>query len=360
MSTVNIKIYKKLGYVDNLPKSEKVLLDLISNGMPLERLMQSSPTRNVKLINSLYNLEKRGIISLNIESSSPVLKKIYKALHSIDQSCIKEPGMNNIIGWEYEWSKYYNLFDILDPHSEQYYLKLLEKEIYMYYISPYLKKIKTNANILDVGGGVGRFAIELGRRGYKISLVDASETSLKVALKYFIKNKIKDFSLYLHDIDNIDDLFMNETFDAVFGIEAICYATNPEKVLRKLLKVTKKGGFLFLSVEGLYGSILSDPQIPIDKMHDILTTGILPIQKNVFTHYYTKDSFRKLVEKCGVKDSTIYGTHYVPEGPFNRLIDMEKLRLKSYRKYIIKLEKWFASTPAFNELARSWLGIIKK
>ncbi len=303
-----------------------------------------------------------SIVNLKINKKNKVeeLSSVYDSLKKIKYACKKNPGMNNLVGWELEWLKYPELFDILDKHSEQYYLKLLEKEIYMHYIKPFLKHLPVKARILDAGSGVGRFAVELGRMGYKMSLVDVSETSLGKASKHLSENGISGASLYLSSIEDMKSLFHTNTFDAIFSIEAVCYTTNPLKSLKELVRITKKGGFLFISVEGLYGAMLSDNSIGTDKIKDVIRTSVMSIEQNIFTRYYTKKAFKSLLDKSGAEVIGVEGTHYIPEGPFGRLIDTQRLKSASYRREILKLEKWYSTLPAYHELARSWLGVLRK
>lgn len=299
-------------------------------------------------------------LKINRKNKAEELSSVYDSLKKIKYACKKNPGMNNLIGWELEWLKYPELFDILDKHSEQYYLKLLEKEIYMYYIKPVLKYLPVKARILDAGSGVGRFAVELGGMGYKMSLVDVSETSLKKASKHLSEKGISGASFYLGSIENMKSLFRDDTFDAIFSIEAACYTTNPLKSLKELVRTTKKGGFLFVSMEGLYGAVLSDNSIGTDKIKDVIRTSTMSIEQNLFARYYTKKTFMSLLGKSGAEVIKVEGTHYIPEGPFSRLIDTQKLKSASYRREILKLEKWCSTLPAYHELARSWLGILRK
>lgn len=268
--------------------------------------------------------------------------------------------MNNLIGWELEWQRYPVLFDILDPVSGQHYLKMLEKDIYLYYIEDFLRQLPGKARILDAGSGVGRFGVELGRRGHEVSLVDISETSLRMASRHIVGKGIRGASLYLSSMDDMGAIFEDNTFDAAFAIEAICYTTDPLKALKELIRVTKKGGFVFLSVEGLYGSILADKQIPEEKIADIIKTGVLNVEYSVFTRYYTEKGFRTLLDRGGARIIAVEGTHYVPEGPFDGLMDIEKLGSARYRSRIVELDIEYSSSRVFRPLARSWLGIIKK
>ncbi len=292
--------------------------------------------------------------------SDRALLSVYKSLNDIKRVCTKDPGMNNLVGWELEWNRYPLLFDIMAPRSELHHLKMLERDIYLHYMEDSLRKLPARARVLDAGSGVGRFGIELGRRGHEVSLVDLSATSLKTALRHIVGRGIQGASLYLSSIEDMGTIFRNDTFDATVAIEAVCYVTDPLKALKELIRVTKKGGPVFVSVEGLYGAVLADEQIPEEKVATVLKTGVLQVEHSVFTRYYTERGFRDLLESSGAEVITVQGTHYVPEGPFDGLMDIHALKSADYRKRVMALDVRYNASRVFHPLARSWLGIVRK
>ena len=89
----------------------------------------------------------------------------------------------------------------------------LELKTTFHYLKQYLPK---KGNILDAGGGPGRYTIELAKRGYYIVLLDLVPEMLKTAKREIKKAKVQTRVKQLLE-GSIDDLskFGDDTFDAV-------------------------------------------------------------------------------------------------------------------------------------------------
>jgi len=119
----------------------------------------------------------------------------------------------------------------------------------------YDNRVKT---ILDLGCGTGGHALILARRGYKVVGIDQSEEMLKAA-----RRKAKRAGLKMEFLRNsIQDLKLNQTFDAVISMFAVMsYQTDNEALAlacRKARKHLKEGGiFIFDVWNGL--AVMTDP-----------------------------------------------------------------------------------------------------
>ena len=287
------------------------------------------------------------------------LGKLYSNLNNPNKICRAYPGFWNIIGYEREWPKLGKLFDFLDSQSEIYWLKFLERKLYLSFFNPYLVEIPKGKEILDAGGGIGRFSVELGKRGYRVTLIDACRSNLAAAQKNLIRNKIRDFDIFWADVSDLE-FIPDSKYSAVFGIELISYLTDAEKGLRELIRVTEPGGLIFLSVEGKYGSILADQNIPPDQIDKILNEDILLIKGDRYTRYFTRDGFKKIIGECGLEILLLEGCHYLAEGPFQHLLDERRLSEPEYRKEILAREKRFRDDPISRDLARVWAAVVRK
>ena len=332
-------------------------LSLLQKIKTLENLKRMGCEENKRIIKKLLELEKNGIVEFDIDSTNSKLKELYRNLNDqrkVSRICKRNAGFWNLVGEEIEWIKRPKDLDYLSIDSPFNSLKTFEREIYFNLINPYLKNIKKNSLILDAGGGIGRFTIELAKMGYRVHLVDFCKTSLKKAIRHALEKKlIERIDFWWEDINNLS-VFPDNYFDAVFAIEVICYCANPLKALKELVRVTRKGGLLFISVEGKYGSMLVDPRISLREFESIYYRNKLCIKNDVFVNYYTKEEFKKLIKKARMKVLSIKGCHYVADGIFH-----EFLSEKNYEK-LLKIEKICRKDQRFNRLARAWLGIGEK
>jgi len=287
------------------------------------------------------------------------IRGIYNKRFSADEACRRRPGISNIIAYEREWHIYPSVLDFLDKKSENYELKNLEKDIYLDVIRPFLNKIPRGSAIIDIGGGIGRFAIELARMGHSIHIVDSSKIALKRASRHLHNRNLNNFSLHWADAADLS-MFPDNSFDAALAIELICYSDKPDKVIKELARVTGKGSIIIISVEGKYGGMLSDANVSLDKIPEILRHSLLHIKNHLYVRYYTPISLKRLLEKHGIEIMGIFGSHYVTDGAFHKLIDIDKLGDKKYKEGVLKIEKLCRKAPALKNLARAWIAVGRK
>jgi ubiquinone/menaquinone biosynthesis C-methylase UbiE len=121
----------------------------------------------------------------------------------------------------------------------------------------YLEKfLKAGDRVLEAGAGAGRFTIELAKLGTRITVGDISKVQLELNEKYVKEAGFENCVGARAQLD-ITDLseFADNQFDAV-----VCYGGPLSYVLDKakqaideMLRVTKPGGFVFLSVMSYLG-----------------------------------------------------------------------------------------------------------
>jgi ubiquinone/menaquinone biosynthesis C-methylase UbiE len=300
-----------------------------------------------------------GIIKVNLQCDNRTLRNFYGKKIPEESICREHPGMHNVVAYEKEWGIYPLVLDFLDKRSENYHLKALEKRIYLDIIGPYLSKIPGFSDIIDAGGGIGRFAIDLARSGHRIQVVDSSRTALKKALKHFQKEGLSDFGLHLGDIADLS-MFSDNYFDAVLAIESVCYCDDPKRALKELVRVTKKRGLIIISVEGKYGGMLSEPAVSHGNISEISRNGRLCVKGHLYVTYYTQVSLNKLLDECGIEVIRMCGSHYVADGAMSRLLEVGRLADEDYKEEMLKVEKLCRKDPVLKDLARAWVAVGRK
>lgn len=107
-----------------------------------------------------------------------------------------------------------------------------------------LNKIRTfypkDASILDVGCGGGFLSNELARQGYKVTGVDLSPESLKVAEAHDVTKTVK------YEVADAFKLpYENNSFDVLTAMDFLEHVENPDLVIKEFDRVLKPGGLFF-------------------------------------------------------------------------------------------------------------------
>ena len=115
----------------------------------------------------------------------------------------------------------------------------------------------------DIGGGPGRYTIELLKRGYAVTLIDLSEVALVHA-----RQQIENVGLHADQIIHGDarnlSMFENESFDAALLMGPMYHVVEADeraRILRALHRILKPGGaalITYLNSWGLIKTGLSD------------------------------------------------------------------------------------------------------
>lgn len=129
-------------------------------------------------------------------------------------------------------------------HAQNHPVALLraESRLFVDWIDAELRKTLSSerAVILDVGCGGGLLSNELAKRGWKITAVDLSEESLKIAKRFDDTGSV-DYKIMNAEKMNLE----NEKFDAVISLDMLEHVENPGVVISECSRVLKKDGLFF-------------------------------------------------------------------------------------------------------------------
>ena len=140
------------------------------------------------------------------------------------------------------------------------------------------------ARVLDCGGGPGRYAIELARRGYQVTLFDLSPSNIHFAKEQAYRHEVQ---LDGYEQGSATDLarFSNHTFEAVLLLGPLYHLlgeADRRKAVSESYRVLADGGRLFAAFISCYAAhrdmachnpleLIADTKIS----ESILTTGCL-------------------------------------------------------------------------------------
>jgi len=119
------------------------------------------------------------------------------------------------------------------------------------------RHIRDGDHVLDIGAGPGRFTLELARLGARITVGDISPVQLDLNQRTVREAEFEAAVVDRTQIDVVDlSAFRTDQFDAV-----VCYGgalsyvfDRADQALAELLRVTKPGGRVLVSVMSLLGT----------------------------------------------------------------------------------------------------------
>lgn len=211
-------------------------------------------------------------------------------------------------------------------------------------MEPYVPA-NSNALVLDAGGGTGRWAIRMARKGCKVILIDASEDMLRIAAKKSEKEDLQEkVTLKKGDIASVD--YIDNTFDMILCEHTLFLFEKPDIVLRELNRVLKKKARLIISVHNRYvQSLVSLSEKPdsnnVNEAYNVLLCkkyGALDTQGKIKIYTWTPGEFREMLERNGFHVEKIVGKGYTMPLRISKDVFMKKDYSKDLFEKILQLE----------------------
>jgi ubiquinone/menaquinone biosynthesis C-methylase UbiE len=132
--------------------------------------------------------------------------------------------------------------------------------------------LAVGSRLLDVGCGTGLFATDLGRRGYLVDGIDASQAMIKEADQVLSASGVAD-RVNLRVADAHDLPFPAGAYDVVVSLGFLPYAHSPSRALAEMARVVRPGGYVLMS---------SDNRLRLNHIIDPRYTPLLaPLRRTV-------------------------------------------------------------------------------
>lgn len=149
---------------------------------------------------------------------------------------------------------------------------------YVKWLEEYIKNISLSPSpsVLSIGCAYGHDLHELSKRGWDVLGIDHDMSFTKRVQKQHGLN-------VLHG--HFEDMEFDRQFDLVVLASVLPYFHDIRKVLRKINSITKKGGFVFISIRNVDG---------------VNGTSVLSYPTNIYARqYFPQKSIQFLLEKFG-------------------------------------------------------------
>lgn len=130
------------------------------------------------------------------------------------------------------------------------YLWAIHKNCYQYFINS-LENVKRCDNYVEIGPGHGGYFYQAIKSGKFINCtaIDVSETSLAMTKAFVESHDVHSGGAnvqYLHK--DVNSIVGEDLYDFLVMCEVLEHVEEPEKILRSLRRILKKGGMAYLSI----------------------------------------------------------------------------------------------------------------
>ncbi|GEM_PF-1827398 len=215
-------------------------------------------------------------------------------------------------------------------------------EILEYFIFHFLPK--PPKEVLDLGGGVGRFALPLAKAGNEVVLVDMSAGMLRSAKSIAAQS---DISLKCINASASDLRTLDRDFDAVICMNSVLdYCSDYKKVLSEVKTVLRRDGIFIGSVNNLFcystENDLKSGKIEIFKKS--MKTGNRYIKWGAashghVTHEFTQKELLDALKTAGFRNIRILGVFNLLGKYFNDRTFLAKIDKDAFFKLQLEYAK---------------------
>ena len=148
------------------------------------------------------------------------------------------------------------------------------------------------SRVCDAACGFGAYSAMLSANGFSVSGFDVSQNAVNLTTDLLNRNSLAFSSYRVCDICGID--FPNESFDAVVAHAVLDHlpVKDVRQAILELHRVTKDGGFIFLSFDPLEPEDLEEP-------HEVMLDGSFLYvgggRDGLLFHFYSDEEIQTLL-----------------------------------------------------------------
>ncbi|KAF3479807.1 uncharacterized protein GIQ15_06783 [Arthroderma uncinatum] len=194
----------------------------------------------------------------------------------------------------------------------------IEYSITMRVIKKCLEELATTSDdqirILDIGGGTGRYAVELAKQGHSVTLSDISQSELDYAAQFASQNGVTLAKIVQVDARQVRDnelLFQHGFYDLVLCMGPMYHLLEESErvsLLESCALMTKPGGFVIAAFVTKYAHLRDLAQKDPKRLKD---------EREFYTQYFSTGKY--------TRNSNAIVSHHVDvgevQGLFNKVQD---------------------------------------
>jgi len=154
-------------------------------------------------------------------------------------------------------------------------------------------------SILEVGCGVGTWAVHLRSYCENLTVLDISKRMVEITLSRLRQLNFHKISGIVSDFQ-VPSLEVNEKYDAIFCIRAIEYMDNKASALSNMYRLLNSGGFVFI--------ITKNPHRGLIPFLSLVTKKTISKLPKAFAHEIHFRNLLVLMHKAGFRNMGAYPT----------------------------------------------------
>ncbi|MER6124209.1 methyltransferase [Streptomyces sp. NPDC001795] len=205
-------------------------------------------------------------------------------------------------------------------------------------------------DVLDTGGGSGKFAVPVAGLGHRVTVVDPSPNALFALERRAAEAGVADRVQGVQgDAHGLFDVVERGGYDVVLCHGVLEYVDDPAEGVRNVVAALRPDGVLSLLAAGLGGAVLAralaghfkEAKQALEDPNGRWGEG------DPVPHRFTAEQLTALVEDAGLRVGAVHGVRVFADLVPGVLVDTEPGALEA----LLKLEAAAAETPAFHSVA---------
>ncbi|MFE9842869.1 methyltransferase domain-containing protein [Streptomyces goshikiensis] len=205
-------------------------------------------------------------------------------------------------------------------------------------------------DVLDTGGGTGKFAVPVARLGHRVTVVDPSPNALFGLERRVSEAGVADLVRGVQgDAQGLLDVVERDAYDVVLCHGVLEYVDDPAEGVANAFAALRSGGVLSLLAAGLGGAVLAralaghftEARTALTDPAGRWGTGD-PVPRR-----FTAEQLTELVGGAGLEVGTVHGVRIFADLVPGVLVDTEPGAVEA----LLRLEEAAAELPAFHAVA---------
>ncbi|MEW2140164.1 methyltransferase [Streptomyces sp. NPDC005409] len=205
-------------------------------------------------------------------------------------------------------------------------------------------------DVLDTGGGTGKFAVPVARLGHRVTVVDPSPNALFGLERRVAEAGVADLVRGVQgDAQGLLEVVDRDTYDVVLCHGVLEYVDDPAEGVANTVAALRSGGTLSLLAAGLGGAVLA--RALAGHFTEARTALTDPAGRwgsgDPVPRRFTAEQLSELVAGAGLAVGAVHGVRIFADLVPGVLVDTEPGAVEA----LLRLEEAAAELPAFHAVA---------